>query len=600
MLTKVFDLVRSMCSKYWPDEIDTPEYYAPIEVTLLAEEMLAEFTVRTFRIKRRFTVTTKSGGINAKLIDNLTDKTMRMNLGSNDDRQSLRNGSPGETDQEDKDGRIVYQFQFFQWPIHSCPSIDSLLHFRRRVRVTMEDVNDCLTEIGRKAGPLVVHCSDGCGRTGAYLAIDANLEFAEEDNSFDIYGYTRKMRSARRGMIESATQYKFVYETLQEARLTGVTWFPVSQLAEMIRKKSQSYSTTKGSARINEYQREYEKIVKMTKNYSIGDCAGGHRVENRYKNRDFATIPPDNYRPYLSTFQSNDSTDYVNAVFVDGYTRSKEYIVTEWPMKHSIPDCWSVIYDHDCNSVVVLSSPTDKDNYPPFWPTEKDKRRKYGPVFTVDCISYNHYSNIKSWILRINKKVVSLTELMSGVKGVPKTTQIFQITCWPDSHRVPTSTNALVELMNMVERWRQRSTYGPVCVISNDGKSRVGVYCAANACIEQVVQHEEVDIFHAVRTVRRHRPLLVENVTEYKYCYDLLLHYVTHYLDKDLQANEWHHYTQSNHRDNKSILKSFCTAWLFIMTHEWRSCFWKKSCISFLENSNNKCLIIWIALPRMN
>lgn len=538
MLTKVFDLVRSMCSKYWPDEIDTPEYYAPIEVTLLAEEMLAEFTVRTFRIKRRFTVTTKSGGINAKLIDNLTDKTMRMNLGSNDDRQSLRNGSPGETDQEDKDGRIVYQFQFFQWPIHSCPSIDSLLHFRRRVRVTMEDVNDCLTEIGRKAGPLVVHCSDGCGRTGAYLAIDANLEFAEEDNSFDIYGYTRKMRSARRGMIESATQYKFVYETLQEARLTGVTWFPVSQLAEMIRKKSQSYSTTKGSARINEYQREYEKIVKMTKNYSIGDCAGGHRVENRYKNRDFATIPPDNYRPYLSTFQSNDSTDYVNAVFVDGYTRSKEYIVTEWPMKHSIPDCWSVIYDHDCNSVVVLSSPTDKDNYPPFWPTEKDKRRKYGPVFTVDCISYNHYSNIKSWILRINKKVVSLTELMSGVKGVPKTTQIFQITCWPDSHRVPTSTNALVELMNMVERWRQRSTYGPVCVISNDGKSRVGVYCAANACIEQVVQHEEVDIFHAVRTVRRHRPLLVENVTEYKYCYDLLLHYVTHYLDKDLQANE--------------------------------------------------------------
>lgn len=179
---------------------------------------------------------------------------------------------------------------------------------------------------------------------------------------------------------------------------------------------------------------------------------------------------------------------------------------------------------------------TDKDSCPPFWPTEKDKRRKYGPVFTVDCISYNHYANIKSWILRINKKVVSLTELMSGVKGVPKTTQIFQITCWPDSHRVPTSTNALVELMNMVERWRQRSTYGPVCLISNDGKGRVGVYCAANASIEQVVQHEEVDIFHAVRTVRRHRPLLVENVTEYKYCYDLLLHYVTHYLDKDIQG----------------------------------------------------------------
>jgi protein tyrosine phosphatase len=358
-----------MCSKYWPDEIDQPEYHAPIEVTLLAEEHLAEFTVRTFRIKRRFTVTTKSGGINEKLTDNLVEKTMRMNLSANDDKNSRgspardsasnNQGSNAWSDVE-KDGRIIHQFQFFQWPIHSCPSIDSLLHFRRRVRVTMEHINVALAEIGRKAGPPVIHCSDGCGRTGAYLAIDANLELAEEDNSYDVFGYARKMRSARRGMIESATQYKFIYETLQEARLTGKTWFPVFNLAEMIKKKSQSVSVLKGGVRINEYQREYDKIVKMTRNYSIGDCAGGHRVENRYKNRDFATIPPDNYRPYLSTFQSNDSTDYVNAVFVDGYTRSKEYIVTEWPMKHTIPDCWSLIYDHDCNSVVVLSSPSGK------------------------------------------------------------------------------------------------------------------------------------------------------------------------------------------------------------------------------------------------
>ena len=101
-----------------------------------------------------------------------------------------------------------------------------------------------------------------------------------------------------------------------------------------------------------------------------------------------------------------------------------------------------------------------------FWPNEKIKKAKYGPVFSIDLVSYNHYPNIKSWIFRINKKVVSLTELMAGVKAEPKTTQFFQITCWPHEHKVPTSTNALVELMNMVERWRQRSNYGPVVVIS--------------------------------------------------------------------------------------------------------------------------------------
>ncbi|OTF70397.1 hypothetical protein BLA29_012812 [Euroglyphus maynei] len=74
---------------------------------------------------------------------------------------------------------------------------------------------------------------------------------------------------------------------------------------------------------LNQYQVEYRKIQKMTKLPTIGDCAGGHRVENREKNRDVSTVPrnyirmADNFRPYLTSFQSNDNTDYINAVFVD-------------------------------------------------------------------------------------------------------------------------------------------------------------------------------------------------------------------------------------------------------------------------------------------
>lgn len=90
----------------------------------------------------------------------------------------------------------------------------------------------------------------------------------------------------------------------------------------------------------------------------------------------------------------------------------------------------------------------------------------------------------------------------------------------------------------MVEQWREKVEYGPVCVVSPDGRSRAGVYCAANACIEQVIQHGEVDIFQAVKTVRRHRSELVNNITEYKYCYDLVLHYVLHYLKKDLKEKK--------------------------------------------------------------
>lgn len=40
-----------------------------------------------------------------------------------------------------------------------------------------------------------------------------------------------------------------------------------------------------------------------------------------------------------------------------GYTRSKEYIVTEWPIKKTLSDIWSLIYDHECNSVIILGEP---------------------------------------------------------------------------------------------------------------------------------------------------------------------------------------------------------------------------------------------------
>lgn len=84
-----------------------------------------------------------------------------------------------------------------------------------------------------------------------------------------------------------------------------------------------------------------------------------------------------------------------------------------------------------------------------------------------------------------------------------------------------------------------------------------------------MIQHGEVDIFQASKTVRRHRPQLIENIvsrtagglgivlskvkgdllisrfvisfypqTEYKYCYDLVLHYVLHYLNKDLKEKK--------------------------------------------------------------
>ncbi|CAG7716103.1 unnamed protein product, partial [Allacma fusca] len=60
---------------------------------------------------------------------------------------------------------------------------------------------------------------------------------------------------------------------------------------------------------------------------------------------------------------------------------------------------WSLVYDYDASAVVVLANPDPTTQYPPFWP-DSSRSKKYGPVFTIDHMSHNHYNNIKSWIFR--------------------------------------------------------------------------------------------------------------------------------------------------------------------------------------------------------
>ena len=82
-------------------------------------------------------------------------------------------------------------------------------------------------------------------------------------------------------------QYKFIYDTLEEYVVCGVSWFPVSELSQRLKQKSVKNPITK----MNEYQREYQQICKQTPRFTIGDCAGGHRADNREKNRDVLVVP---------------------------------------------------------------------------------------------------------------------------------------------------------------------------------------------------------------------------------------------------------------------------------------------------------------------
>jgi hypothetical protein len=63
-------------------------------------------------------------------------------------------------------------------------------------------------------------------------------------------------------------------------------------------------------------------------------------------------------------------------------------------------------------------------------------------------------------------QTVSLQEMMMGTVNELKTTQFFVLECWPESNKVPTSTAAVIELFNMVDRWRCKTGMKPILIIS--------------------------------------------------------------------------------------------------------------------------------------
>ncbi|XP_074641310.1 uncharacterized protein LOC141899056 [Tubulanus polymorphus] len=458
MATNLFEHARQQCEKYWHN---THAFYDGIDVWLDETEETADFTIRTFRI-------TKTG----------CDEV-----------------------------RIVKQFQFGNWSDHDCPQIPAVLEYRRQIKVYM---------IG-KPGPLLVHCSAGAGRTGTFITIDAMLDQGACEKQIAIYNFIAAMRRNRPSMVRDLAQYQFIYEAVNIHLKCQVTAIPSSALNQVV----QRLSFKEPKSRMTGFEREFKTLQSVVPKLTAGECAGGHRAENRWKSRDVMLQPPERSRPYLMTHDSCDSADFINAVYVDGYYNLNSYIVTQWPQRNTINDIWRLAYDYHTYSIVLLNELPGSRAFPQFWPEKMSEAKIYGPI-VVEMIEDMIHPNVRIRRFKIRKRLASLHDF--GNQEKPKIIQMFQLTCWPNRHKIPSSSAALLELMMTVENWQHETNpNSPICVMSKNGVSRCGIYCALNIAFDKMRAEGEVDIFKAVRTVKSNRYHLVENLVEYIYCYTFMV-----------------------------------------------------------------------------
>ncbi|KAM8775385.1 receptor-type tyrosine-protein phosphatase N2 [Rhynchonycteris naso] len=161
MLTPLSENGVRQCYHYWPDE--GSNLYHVYEVNLVSEHIWCEdFLVRSFYLK---------------------------NLQTNETR-------------------TVTQFHFLSWYDQGVPSSTrSLLDFRRKV-------NKCYR--GRSC-PIIVHCSNGAGRSGTYILIDMVLnKMAKGAKEIDIAATLEHLRDQRPGMVQTKEQFEFALTAVAE------------------------------------------------------------------------------------------------------------------------------------------------------------------------------------------------------------------------------------------------------------------------------------------------------------------------------------------------------------------------------------------------
>ena len=139
------------------------------------------------------------------------------------------------------------------------------------------------------AGPILVHCSAGIGRTGTFIVIDMILDQIKRnglDCEIDIQRTIQMVRSQRSGMVQTEAQYKFVYLAVQHYIET------VSQrmLAEQVSENPTHIYTT---------------YINNTIMYIIRKTLKGRKQTNKYGRGTERHLPKtDDWRPQVSVVKT--------------------------------------------------------------------------------------------------------------------------------------------------------------------------------------------------------------------------------------------------------------------------------------------------------
>ncbi|XP_020811957.1 tyrosine-protein phosphatase 99A isoform X5 [Drosophila serrata] len=438
MITNLVERGRRKCDMYWPK--DGVETYGVIQVKLIEEEVMSTYTVRTLQIKHL----------------------------------KLKKKKQCNTE------KLVYQYHYTNWPDHGTPDHPlPVLNFVKKSSAANPP----------EAGPIVVHCSAGVGRTGTYIVLDAMLKQIQQKSIVNVFGFLRHIRAQRNFLVQTEEQYIFLHDALVEAIASRETNLLAEQVEEL--KNCTPY-----------LEQQYKNIIQFQpKDIHI---ASAMKQVNSIKNRG-AIFPIEGSRVHLTPKPGEDGSDYINASWLHGFRRLRDFIVTQHPMAHTIKDFWQMVWDHNAQTVVLLSS-LDDINFAQFWPDE------------ATPIESDHY-RVK-YLNKINKSdYVSRDFVIQSIQDdYELTVKMLHCPSWPEMSNPNSIYDFIVDVHERCNDYRN----GPIVIVDRYGGAQACTFCAISSLAIEMEYCSTANIYQYAKLYHNKRPGVWTSSEDIRVIYNIL------------------------------------------------------------------------------
>lgn len=321
-----------------------------------------------------------------------------------------------------------------------------------------------------------------------------------------------------------------------------------------------SRSQSAGAGQWSLLERQYRLVASFkAKDFNV---ASALKPFNKTKNRNINFLPLEGHRVHITPKPGVEGSDYINATFLMGFNHLREFILTQHPLYQTFSDFWQMVYDHNSQTIVLLTQMNDLKEFPRFWPQKEDEV-DYGSFkvkLTKESTTQlpnsatNNANNLKSTNLddsvNVSGQIITRDFIMrSNQDDYELQTRVIHCPGWPECAGPLSSVFDLIQVVQQATQQQAsqqrlhdgltRTTTvtigqehepqngGPIIVVDKFGGTEAATFAVLTTLFKQINFEDAVDVYMYAKLAHLNRPGIWTSQDDYLFLYRAIENYAT-------------------------------------------------------------------------